>query len=184
MPFATNAAFIGNQPTGSYYNAFVYYPGELYGNGSVVGGAQPGANLTMTTTGISATAVTGNVYTATIQVANVSRSNTAANPGPNVTLNILAGGVVVGTATLPGLAQGLAWTPVTATWTADAGHAGQAIHCRSWRTTSSKDQAATSSSRCPPWRLPMPRFRPPPGAPADCSQRSDGRAPSRRARST
>ena len=38
----------------SSYQAFMYYPGELYNYGSVVGGAQPGASLTMTTTGISA----------------------------------------------------------------------------------------------------------------------------------
>ena len=53
-----NAAWIGNQPASSYH-AFIYYPGELYNYGSVVGGAQPGASLTMTTTGISATAVAG-----------------------------------------------------------------------------------------------------------------------------
>ncbi len=116
-PFNSNATLIGNQPA-SNYNAFVYYPGELYNNGSVVGGAQPHAKLTMTTTGISANAIAGNTYTATILVANASWSSAATNPGANVVLNILAGGVVVGTGTLSGLAQNSPWTPVTATWTA------------------------------------------------------------------
>ena len=66
-----NAPWLGNQPASSYH-AFMYYPGEQYNYGSVVGGAQPGASLTMTTTGISAAAVTGATYTATIQYANVS----------------------------------------------------------------------------------------------------------------
>ncbi len=125
-PFNSNATLIGNQPA-SNYNAFVYYPGELYNSGSVVGGAQPIAKLTMTTTGISANAVAGNTYTATILVANASWSNAATNPGANVVLNILAGGVVVGTGTLSGLAQNSPWTPVTATWTATSANAGQAL---------------------------------------------------------
>jgi autotransporter-associated beta strand protein len=121
-----SVATIGGQPA-STYNAFLYFPGEMYNDGSVVGGAQPGASLTMTTTGITATAAAGSTYTATIQYANVSQSNAAANPSANVALNILANGVVVGTGTLSGLAQDSPWTAVTATWTADAGHAGQAI---------------------------------------------------------
>ena len=49
------------------------------------------------------------------------------NPSANVAVNILANGVVVGTGTLAGLAQGSPWTPVTATWTASSAYAGQAI---------------------------------------------------------
>ena len=51
-------------------------------------------------------AVAGGTYTATIQYANVSWSSSAVNPSANVALNILANGVVVGTGTLSGLAQG------------------------------------------------------------------------------
>ena len=72
----------------------------------------------MTTTGISAAAATGSTYTATIEYANVSWSNTAANPSANVALNILANGVVVGTGTLSGLAQNSPWTTVTVSWVA------------------------------------------------------------------
>ena len=49
----------------------------------------------MTTTGINATAVAGSTYTATIQYGNVSWPNCNVNPSANVTLNILANGVVV-----------------------------------------------------------------------------------------
>ena len=80
----------------------MYYPGEQYAYGSVVGGPQPGASLTMTTTGISATAVAGSTYTATIQYANVSWSNCNVNPSANVALNILANGVVVSSGHLVG----------------------------------------------------------------------------------
>jgi phosphodiesterase/alkaline phosphatase D-like protein len=125
-PFSSNVVYIPNQPA-SNYNAFIYYPGELYNQGSVVGGAQPGASLSMKTTGISATAVTGTTYTATIEYANVSWSNCAVNPSANVTLNILANGVVVGTSTVTGLAQNSPWTPVTAAWTGTSAKAGQAI---------------------------------------------------------
>ena len=125
-PYSNNAAWIGNQPA-SNYHAFIYYPGELYTNGSVVGGAQPGAKLTMTTSGISAAAVTGTTYTATIQYANVSWSNCAVNPSANIALNILANGIIVGTGTLSGLAQNAPWTTVTATWTATGAYAGQVL---------------------------------------------------------
>ena len=79
-----------------------------------------GCKLTMTTTGISVTAVAGTTYTATIHYANVSWSIATVNPSANVVLNILANGVVVGTGTLSGLAQGSPWTPVTASWVATA----------------------------------------------------------------
>ena len=126
-PYSVNndVGSIGNQP-GSSYNAFLYYPGEQYANNDVLAGAQPGASLTMTTTGISATAVAGNTYTATIQYANVS-SSSSYNTSPNIALNILANGVVVGTGTLSGLAYDSPWTTVTATWVAQAANAGQAI---------------------------------------------------------
>ena len=106
-------------------NMFFYYPGEqLTGSiGSQV--AQTGASLTLTTTGISATAVSGTTYTASIYYANLA--NTGSNNGPNVTLNILAGGVVVGTGSVTGLAPGSPWTQVTATWTATVLTLGQAI---------------------------------------------------------
>jgi Fibronectin type III domain len=124
--YNNDLATIGNAPA-SPYQAFVYYPGELYNSGgTLVAGPQPGASLTLTTTGISATAVTGTTYTATILYANVS-SSAVTNPGANVTLNILANGIIVGTSTLTGLAQGSPWTPVTATWTAASAYAGQAI---------------------------------------------------------
>ena len=98
-PYNNNGVYIGNQPA-STYNAFIYCPGELYNYGSVVGGAQPGASFAMTTTGITANAVAGSTYTATIEYANVSWSGTAENASANVCVNILANGVVVGTGTL------------------------------------------------------------------------------------
>ena len=125
-PYPNNASSLGNQP-GSTYRAFVYYPGEQYAYNGVVGGPQPGASLTMTTTGINATAVAGNTYTATIQYANVSGANSAANSSANIQFNILANGVVVSSAGLSGLAQDSPWTPVTVGWVADAAHAGQSI---------------------------------------------------------
>jgi Fibronectin type III domain/FlgD Ig-like domain len=125
-PYNMNAPWISSQPA-SNYQAFSYYPGELYTSGNVVGGPQPGASLTMTTTGISAVAVAGATYTASILYSNVSWSVVAANPSANVAFNILANGVVVGTGTLAGLMQGSPWTPVTATWTATSAFAGQAI---------------------------------------------------------
>ena len=67
----------------------------------------------------------GATYTATIQYANVS--DTTANLSPNVALNILANGVVVGTGTLSGLAEYSPWTTATASWVAQAANAGQAI---------------------------------------------------------
>ena len=134
-------------------NAFVYYPGEQYGYNSVVGGAQPGASLTMTTTGINATAVAGSTYTATIQYANVSWSNCNVNPSANVALNILANGVVVGTGTLSGLAQGSPWTPVTASWVADAAHAGQAIQLQVVATNFLEGPGSTQQ-----WQVPTFAF--------------------------
>ena len=125
-PYNSNVVWIGNQPA-STYNALIYYPGELYNYGSVVGGAQPGASFTMTTTGITAAAVAGSAYIATIEYANVSWSNSAVNPSANVALNILANGVVVGTGALSGLAQNSPWTTVTASWVAQAANAGQTI---------------------------------------------------------
>jgi rubredoxin len=125
-PYSSNVAWIGSQPASSYHS-FVYYPGELYANGSVVGGAQPGATLTMTTTGISAAAVTGTTYSASILYGNVSWNNCIVNPSANVALNILANGIVVGTGTMSGLSQNSPWTPVTASWTATSAYAGQAI---------------------------------------------------------
>ena len=122
----SNVAAIGNQPS-STYNAFLYYPGEQYADGSVVGGAQPVADLTMTTTGINLTAQAGNTYTATIQYANVSQSNCATNSSANVALNILANGVVVSSGTLSGLAQNSPWTTVTVSWVPQAANAGQSI---------------------------------------------------------
>ena len=62
----------------------------------------------------------------------------ADNPSANVALNILANGVVVGTGTLSGLAQGAPWTPVTATWTATALTLAKRSSSKWWRRTSSK----------------------------------------------
>ena len=59
----------------------------------------------MTSTGIDAAAVAGATYTATIQYSNVSWSSCAANPSANVSLNILADGVVVNSIQLSGLAR-------------------------------------------------------------------------------
>ena len=81
----------------------------------------------MTTTGISAAAVTGATYTATVEYANVSWSTSAVNPSANVALNILANGVIVGTGTLSGLAQNSPWTTVTASWVAQPADAGQPV---------------------------------------------------------
>ena len=146
-PFNSNAAW-HRQSAGSSYNAFIYYPGELYNYGSVVGGAQPGASLTMTTTGINAAAVTGTTYTATIQYANVSWSNSAVNTSANVALNILANGVVVGTGTLSGLAQISPWTPVTATWTATSATLAKRSNSRWWRPTSSRTRKRRRIGKC------------------------------------
>ena len=147
-PFSTNAGYIADQP-GSNYQAFLYYPGEMYNYGGVVGGAQPGASLTLTTTGISAAAMSGATYTATIKYANVSWSNVNVNPSANVALNILANGVVVGTGTLSGLAQNSPWTTLTATWTADAGHTGQAIQLQVVATNFLEGPGSTQQ-----WQMP------------------------------
>ena len=72
-------------------------------------------------------AVAGTTYTATIQYANVSWASSNVNLSANVALNILANGIVVGTGTLSGLAEGAPWTTVTAGWVAPAAYAGQAI---------------------------------------------------------
>ena len=119
--FATN--YSGSMPGGAT-NMFFYCPGEQLSGGISSQVAQTGAGLTLTTTGISAVAVSGTTYTASIYYANLANNNS--NNGPNVTLNILAGGVVVGTGTLSGLAPGSPWTRVTATWTATS-HIGAAI---------------------------------------------------------
>ena len=117
--YATYLAKLGNQP-GSSYKAFTYFPGEL---GSNYDSAQPGASLTMTTnaSGGLTTAVTGGIYTATIQYANMSCTTVAQSA--TVTLNILDNGVVVASSTLPGLAINSPWTPVTATWVPQPGDA-------------------------------------------------------------
>jgi phosphodiesterase/alkaline phosphatase D-like protein len=154
-PYSSNVSFIGNQPA-SNYQAFIYYPGELYNNGSVVGGAQPGAGLTMTTTGISAAVVTGTTYTATIDYANVSwgpPSGATLNPSANVALNILANGVVVGTGTLSGMAQNSPWTTVTASWTATAAHSGQAIQLQVVANNFLEGPASTNQ-----WQVPTIGF--------------------------
>ena len=117
-------------------------------------GAQPGASLTMTTTGISAAAVTGTTYTATIEYANVSWSTVSTNNSANVALNILANGVVVGTGALSGLAQGSPWATVTAIWTAPSAYAGQAIQLQVVATHFLRDRA---SGRC--LLLPSPTLR-------------------------
>jgi len=101
------------------------YPGEPYDGGYVVSGPQPGASLVMTTTGISSSVVAGGTYTASISARNTFGNNE--NNGPNVALNILANGQVVGTGTGTVGKAGTGWQTFTATWTADAGHAGQAI---------------------------------------------------------
>ena len=126
LPLGCNAPWLGDQPAPTYH-AFIYYPGELYDYGSLVSGAQPGASLTMTTTGIIAAAVASGTYTATIDYANVSGNTCTYNPSANVALNILANGVIVGIGTLSGLAQGSPWTPVTASWVAPAADAGEPI---------------------------------------------------------
>ena len=144
--------WIGNQPA-STYNALIYYPGELYNYGSVVGGAQPGASLTMTTTGITATAAAGSTYTATIEYANASWSSSAVNPSANVALNILANGVVVGTGALSGLAQNSPWTAVTASWVAQAADAGQTIQLQVVATNFLEGPGSND-----PWQVPTIGF--------------------------
>ena len=118
--FNSNVAWIGNQPASSYKPSCIT-PENCTITAASWAAPNRVPSLTMTTTGISAAAVTGATYTATIQYANVSWSNANVNPSANVALNILANGVVVGTGTLSGLAQNSPWTPVTATWTADRG---------------------------------------------------------------
>ncbi len=115
--------YSGSMPGGAT-NMFFYFPGEQLSSPISSQVAQTGAGLTMTTTGISAIAVSDTTYTASIYYANLA--NSGLNNGPNVTLNILAGGVVVGTGTVTGVAPGLPWTQVTATWTASS-HIGAAI---------------------------------------------------------
>ena len=96
------AVYSGSMPGGTNTMGF-YYPGEQEtgSNGSLYNPkkAQSGADVTFTTTGISATAVAGTTYTASMyydQLSNVSNVNAC----PNVTFSILANGVVVGTSGL------------------------------------------------------------------------------------
>ena len=148
-PWPNSASELGNQPASSY-NAFIYFPGEQYNYGSVVGGAQPGASLTMTTTGINLAAVTGGTYTATIEYANVNGGGQNENPSATVALNILANGVVVGTGTLSGLAQGSPWTPVTVSWVAQAANAGQSIQLQVVATNFLEGQEGSGDQ----WQVP------------------------------
>ena len=125
QPLRQQLAVFGSQP-GSSYNDFMYYPGEQYPSNGVVTGAQPGASLTMTTTEISATAVTGATYTATIEYANVSWSNCAANPSANVISTFWP--MASSSARHPFRAGSrCAWTTVTAGWVCPAAYAGEAI---------------------------------------------------------
>ena len=146
-PASNNSSGLGNQPASSYHE-FDYYPGEQYSYGSVVGGPQPGASLTMTTTGINATAVAGSTYTATIQYANVSWSSSTSTASANVAFNILANGVVVSSGHLTGLAQGPPWTPVTVGWVADAAHAGQAIQLQVVASNFLEGPSRVNNGRC------------------------------------
>ena len=151
-PYGTNAPWLGNQP-GSTYNALIYYPGEQYAYGGVAGGPQPGASLTMTTTGINATAAAGDTYTATIEYGNVSWSSCSANPSANIQFNILVNGVVVSSAGLSGLDQGSPWTPLTVGWVADAAHAGQAIQLQVAATNFLEGPSSTQQ-----WEVPTFAF--------------------------
>jgi hypothetical protein len=125
-PWSNNVSQIGNQPA-SRYNDFAYSPGEQYASSNAVSGPQPGASLRLTSTKINTAAVAGATYTATIACANVSGTKNAANPSADVTLNILANGVVVNSSCLTGLAQGAPWTTLTSGWVVPAAYAGQAI---------------------------------------------------------
>ena len=124
------AVYSGSMPGGTNTMG-VYYPGEQEtgSNGSLYNPrkAQSGADVTFTTTGISATAVAGTTYTASMyydQLSNVSNANAC----PNVTFSILANGVAVGmSGSGAGLAYNSPWTQLTATWTATAADAGKPI---------------------------------------------------------
>ncbi len=131
----------------------MYYPGEQYAYNGIVGGAQPGASLTMTTTGINATAVAGTTYTATIQYANVSSRTCTANPSAVVAFNILANGVVVSSGHLAGLTQGSPWTAVTAGWVCPAAYAGQTIQLQVVATNFLEGPAANQQ-----WQVPTFAF--------------------------
>ena len=148
-PFNNNAPWLGNQPASSYH-AFMYYPGELYNYNCVVGGPQPGASLTMTTTGINQTAVAGNTYTATIQYGNVSWTNCNANPSANIAFNILANGVVVSSEPPHGAGSKLR-RGLRSRWAGSRTQRTPAkpFNSSSWRRTSSKDQPPHNSGRCP-----------------------------------
>ena len=111
----------------------------------------------MATTGINATAVAGSTYTATVQYGNVSWGSCNVNHSANVTLNILANGVVVSSSTFAGLAQGAAWNTATVGWVCPAAKAGQAIQIAdAWRRTSWKDHYLLNSGKC--LRLPSPKL--------------------------
>jgi hypothetical protein len=127
-----------------------FLPGEAYGNSGVVQGALPGASFSATTTGITADAVVGELYTAKIDTANINKDGYVTNGGytgyspigADMTLEILANGVEVASTTLPGTslpnitadytgdntrAAARLNSTITTTWTADAAHANDNI---------------------------------------------------------
>ena len=107
----------------------------------------------MTTTGINQTAVAGNTYTATIDYANVSGSNSNVNPSANIEFSILANGVVVSSTSMTGLAQGSPWTPVTVGWVADAAHAGDSIQIQVVATNFLEGPGSTQQWEVPTFAL-------------------------------
>jgi hypothetical protein len=141
-PDYNHAPALFNAPvsSGNNFNAFIYYPGEQYdqqfghivnaSNTPITPGPQSGASLTMTTTGISANAVAGATYTATILYANTARVAANGNPSANLELDVLAGSDVIATGSLTGLAQNSPWTTLTVSGTAGSLDAGQPLQLK------------------------------------------------------
>ena len=158
----------GMAPDGGQF--LMLNPGEPYNTVPKGPFAQPGASMSATTTGISASAAAGTTYVASYSAANVekwgytvgSNSNLPFAPvGANMTLNILANGVVVASQTVAGsnFTENDAddgsntgnWFPVTASWTADASHAGQSIQLQIVATNFLEDQYGVNGQ----WTLPI-----------------------------
>jgi hypothetical protein len=108
-------------------------PGEPFANGAVPNTAPiPGLSIVATSTGISANAIADHVYTASFVAQNLNKPDMSL-AGADMTMNILANGVVVASQTVgaalftQGANDGRNWIPVTATWTAGTADAGKAI---------------------------------------------------------
>ena len=158
----------GNGPAPDGNQFLMLDPGEAYNDLTMPRGpfAQPGASMIATTTGISESAVAGTTYDASFMAANINKwgwdgPNPSFSPvGDDMTLNILANGVVVASHTVDGtnFTENDAnngwntgnWISVNASWTADASHAGQAIQLQIVATNFLEDQHGNNTE----WSVP------------------------------